>query len=691
MRALIINFLVTTSALVGGCTVQHDQPNLAGQDLHVTVVHTADLHSRFFPYYFAPGAIDKGLGLVPKPGQNFAVVGGIGRVSTVVKCIRGFISGPPCDSLESLIGPPAARSLHIDSGDIFEGAPVFNQFQGQVEMRSMSALGVTAMALGNHEFDKGSLNFAEQYHAFGSFPIMAANYSFEGATDPSYNPSDPSLPKLGDFVHPFTIANVGGLKIGIIGLGNLSSIEGIIQGGNSLGVRPLEATQAIANAVAALRSNVDLVMVASHLGLDEDEGVAAGAAEAEDQNAALAIQGVDLIFGGHLHIVLDPPKDLPHLDPVDGHVAGHTVLCHSGAFAKYVGRLDLVVHVANPLLPGDKTGVKSYTYRVIPINDAIPSDPAMDQMLEPYLLRMNEALDLAQTYAVVPCPNLNAGNCPKTQRNDPNGGDSQLGNLVAQSMRVRSDVEADYAVTNSLGIRDDFESGVLNLEEMYNVFPFDNFVTTMYLSGNETQEMFDAVAARSAERGCRTQAQVAGIYMDLVCNSDGSDVDCNQRLGKGQACAKNITIGDNCRKPDGTMRNDLQCRPLDPAGEYRVAVNDYIATGGSGFFVLQRNTSKFNTGISLRDALIDYIRTIPNRCTDPTQYTNIVGVTCKDKQQEVFDCTPNCGTNDAAFNKCVTEGLQPAHYDYRKITCLGQDVQAHDGRIQAYPDAQRKM
>src|SRR5437868_7210774 len=97
-------------ALAGACTYGTPAPDLAGQDLHLTVVHTADLHSRFFPYYFAPGQIDKGLGLVPKAGQSFAVVGGIGRVSTVIKCIRGFITGAPCDALEPRIGPPAARS-----------------------------------------------------------------------------------------------------------------------------------------------------------------------------------------------------------------------------------------------------------------------------------------------------------------------------------------------------------------------------------------------------------------------------------------------------------------------------------------------------------------------------------------------------------------------------------------------------
>src|SRR5690348_3220920 len=127
---------------------------------------------------------------------------------------------------------------------------------------------------------------------------------------------------------------------------------------------------------------------------------------------------------------------------------------------------------------------------------------------------------------------------------DPDGGDSQLGNLVATSMRLRKRVEADFALTNSLGIRADFESGPLNLEQMYNVFPFDNTITTMFLSGNETQQMLDFVAARSSERGCRSQAQVSGIYFDLVCSND--DPDCNARqdaqgLPHGP-CAKNIYI-----------------------------------------------------------------------------------------------------------------------------------------------------
>ncbi len=664
------------AAVRAGCTVQHPEPNLAGQDVHVTFVHTADLHSRFYPYYFAPGQVDKGLGLLPKSGQDFAVVGGIGRVSTVVKCIRGIYAGGVCDTLVDKIGEPAERSVHVDSGDIWEGAPVFNTFNGEVEMRAMSQIGLTAMALGNHEFDKGSVNLEEQYQKFGDWPIMAANYQFS-------DPTDPTQPKLQDVIGDYTIVNVDGLKIGIIGLGNLSSLEGIITGGNSLGVRPIDSTQAILQEVQVVRPQVDMLTIISHLGLDEDEGVAAGDAEATDQNTAVAVDGVDVIFGGHLHIVLDPPKDLPHISTTDGSVTGHTVLCHSGAFAKYVGRLDIVMHIADPTVAGDKSTVKAYTYRIIPIDDSIPSDPAMDNLLEPYQLEMNEALNLTQVYANVPCSVNDAGNCPKTQRTDPNGGDSQLGNLVATSMQLHHGVEAEYAVTNSLGIRADFESGPLNLEEMYNVFPFDNFITTVFLSGNETQEMFDDVAARSSERGCVTQAQVAGIYMDVVCVSN--DPVCNARQdAAGQPhgpCAKNIYIGNACRGADGTF-NNTTCKPLNPFEEYLVAVNDYIANGGSGFDVLQRNTTKFNTGISLRDSLTDYIRGLNNRCTDASLYTNVIGVHCKDAQSETYDCTSQC--MGSALAGCAAKGMVPTTYDYTSVPCLGADVQAHDGRLQMF-------
>src|SRR5690242_2706241 len=98
-NAMRSTILFLSSLALSGCIIDQQVPDLRGQDVHLTIVHTADLHSRFFPYYFAPGQIDKNLGLEPKAGGDTAVVGGITRVGTVVKCIRGFVSGPQCKGI----------------------------------------------------------------------------------------------------------------------------------------------------------------------------------------------------------------------------------------------------------------------------------------------------------------------------------------------------------------------------------------------------------------------------------------------------------------------------------------------------------------------------------------------------------------------------------------------------------------
>jgi len=247
-------------------------------------------------------------------------------------------------------------------------------------------------------------------------------------------------------------------------------------------------------------------------------------------------------------------------------------------------------------------------------------------------------------------------------------------------MRLRKRVEADFALTNSLGIRADFESGPLNLEEMYNVFPFDNTITTMELSGDETQQMLDFIAARSAERGCRTQAQVSGITFDMVCKGDCPNLDPTSNF-KATACAKNVYIGENCRNgnPDGPV-DPTKCAPLSLSGLYRVAVNDYIAGGGSGFIVLKRNTSQQNTGISLRDALTVYLNKQPGTCGGMST-ADIIDTT---------DATPDCKNDDECpSKKCTNTGpgtpgkctQRTVKARYGDISCLDETIEAHDGRI----------
>ncbi len=592
------------------CTVTRESPDLVGQDVRVTLIHTSDIHSRLFPFNFEPNRFEREDGF----DTENAPFGGAARMATVIDDVRSR----------------APRSLWLDSGDIFQGAPVFNMFSGEAEMRTLSYMGIDGAVIGNHEFDLGSENLFHQIDNWAEFSLLAANYEFE-------DPPNPSERFLSDVVPPYTIFDLDGVTFGVIGMGNWSSMTGIFEGGNSLGIRPREDRQVVREYVSLLRSQVDVVVLLSHLGLSEDEGLAAY--EAADPNEELPLEGVDLILGGHLHIVLTPPKVLPS----DQH-GNQTILAHSGAFSKYVGKLDVVVRVGEDNAdPSERSRIVAHSYEHIPIDSQIRPHAGVTDLLLPYAQEMHEAIDLEGVFAYVDRPEGQG-----IVRNDPSGGDSQLGNMVARAMQERSGIEAEFSLTNTLGIRADFQRGALNLEEMFNVFPFENSITVMYLSGSEVQETLDYVARRSSGRGCRTQVQVSGLWFDMVCDSsDCPDGD--------TACARNIYLGDDCRggNPSGPI-DDSRCAPLEREGLYRVAVNDYIADGGSGFDVLQRNSSKQYTDVSLRDALIDFLRGQP-ACGE--------GVVDVDDPEE-----------------------RPVRELHGEVACLDGSIEPHDGRIRPVVD-----
>src|SRR5262249_24837706 len=120
----VMRYRLLLMTLAAACTTQRDAPNLVGQDVRVTVIHTADIHSRLFPYRFVPNRTDQDFGLNP----DEAPFGGIGRIGYIVKQERAR----------------AARSIWLDSGDSFQGAPVFNVYKGEVEYRALSELGLDA-------------------------------------------------------------------------------------------------------------------------------------------------------------------------------------------------------------------------------------------------------------------------------------------------------------------------------------------------------------------------------------------------------------------------------------------------------------------------------------------------------------------------------------------------------------------
>jgi 5'-nucleotidase len=100
----------------------------------------------------------------------------------------------------------------------------------------------------------------------------------------------------------------------------------------------------------------------------------------------------------------------------------------------------------------------------------------------------------------------------------------------------------------------------------------------------------------------------------VPCSSDG---DC---MGKAGAC---VHYGGQCDNSvaQNNGGNGVCSQPLQLKNLYDFATSNYLSTGGSGFRVLQRNTTQIDSKIPQRDAVLDYIRNAPP-CGYNASYNN---------------------------------------------------------------------
>jgi 5'-nucleotidase len=268
----------------------------------VTILHTNDTHSRMEPF--------------PMDGGRNQGMGGVAARAGMIRDIR--------NQVESV--------LLLDAGDIFQGTPYFNYYKGEPEMKAMQMMGYDACTMGNHDFDGGIENFANQL-SHVRFPVVICNYDFTGT---------PMESKY----HPYTIIKKGGLKIGIIGVG--IELKGLVSEDLSNGVKYLDPVAQSAYYAALLKKKgCDMVICLSHLGFDYKNDIQ----KISDLKLAKASTDIDLIIGGHTHTFLNEPVRMTNK-------IGREVLINQVGWGGIkMGRLDYVFSSAFPNKSPKKTEV----------------------------------------------------------------------------------------------------------------------------------------------------------------------------------------------------------------------------------------------------------------------------------------------------------------------------------------------
>jgi 5'-nucleotidase len=408
---------------------------------------------------------------------------------------------------------------------------------------------------------------------------------------------------LADLVQPFVLLDAGGLRVGVIGVGNASSVGLLKARPNAAAVLAEDAAQAVQGALDLLRPVADVVVALTHLGLDADHAL------------VRATSGLDAVLGGHQHIALDEPDwEADCAGSANGTVRDawggerrcvtrRVPIVHSGAYGKFVGRLALELDDAPERLgadydPLDAFEVTAVSFELLPVRADTPDDPGVAELLEPYRPPFADALGLDEVVAFVP---------DLVERYGATGADSPLGNLAAEA--VRAAAGSDLAVIGASSLRHDLPPGLLDLEGLVRVLPFEDPIVSAELPGRTVARAFEHAARSASGRECRSQVHVAGALVRFTCPCAGNA--CAQVFAPETAvvCASDAdcsAFSGACRGRDGEV--GACYAPLDAGATYRVATTEYLAGGGSGLFDPIPVTARTRRDEPLSGAVAELVR-----------------------------------------------------------------------------------
>lgn len=428
----------------------------------VTLLHTSDIHSRLWPYRSRISDFEAGLGL-GEVGE-LAELGGIARLATRLRAARS--RGP---------------ALWLDSGDALEGAPVFRRFGGRAELAALSQLGLGAMALGNHELSLSSEQLSALLKLPRSFPVLSANL----------RPRPGSA--LSGEILTSTLIDLGGLAVGVVAVANPRSPPSLSAPGNSWGLAVLPSAAAVQQALDELSGRARFLVVLSHLGLEQDRELVA------------ATSGIDVLLGGHQHIVTAEPEwaedcGTDELRRTRGCAPRRVPIVHSGAYARWLSRLELALSQDE----GPPFYVELERLELIqePLGERVPLDSAVIEWLQRF------QPDLEPPLAFLPAP---------VSRTGALGGDSPLGDLAADAMLRAS--HADVVLLNTSGLRADLEPGALLPSDLELAFPFEEPWRLTWTTGAVLRRGLVRAARKSAAQRCTSTLQAAGLRLRMDCRA----------------------------------------------------------------------------------------------------------------------------------------------------------------------------
>jgi 5'-nucleotidase len=455
----------------------------------------------------------------------------------------------------------ATHSVFVSAGDLIGATPLLSAlFADEPTIESMSLMGLEVSAVGNHEFDKGVTELKrKQNGGCQTSTSCLALHPFTGAKF-HYLAASTVEKDTGKTIFPaYEIKTFEGISIAFIGLA-LKGTPDIVLPSGVAGVTFKDEAETVNALVPELKAKgVEAIVVLIHEGgfptgdYDECPGISGPIVDIVKK----LDPAVKVVVSGHTHKAYNCA--------IDG-----KLVTSGDKFGTIVTDIDLKI---------DRTSrkiVEAKAHNVIVRTDTYAKDADQTALIAAYEKVAGPLIER-------PVGKIAAS----LTREETPAGESVLGDVVADAQyeltKAADKGGAAFAVTNPGGLRTDLlkkkEDGTVSYGDIFAAQPFGNNLVTLTLTGADIDTMLEQQWLK------QPKPRILQV-------------------------SKNFSYTWDASKPEGERVDiasiTIDGKPIDPAGSYRMTVNNFLADGGDGFKIIKTGRDPL-PGIFDVDALEAYL------------------------------------------------------------------------------------
>ncbi|SMH34308.1 bifunctional UDP-sugar hydrolase/5'-nucleotidase [Maritimibacter sp. HL-12] len=449
--------------------------------------------------------------------------GGYARVKTAVDAARAALEG--------------SNVVLMDAGDQYQGSLMYTTHKGAVEAEMMGRVGYEVMAVGNHEFDDGPEGLLKLIDGV-DFPVISGNVDVSQSNI------------LADKVQNHAVMEIGGERIGVISALATDTAETSSPGPNVIFQDVIDSLKAD---VAALeREGVNKIIALTHIGF------------VHDLEIAEQVPGIDVVVGGHSHTLMSNSVEGAEPYPT---MVGDVPVVQAYAYSKYLGQLTVTFDDAGEVIAAEGEPLL--------LDAAVAEDAEIKARVAELVAPIDEMRKEVVAETAEPIDG---------ERDSCRAMECQMGTLVADAMLERvADQGIQIAIQNGGGLRASIDAGPVTMGEVLTVLPFQNTLSTFYVSG---QTVIDALenGVSQLEEGAGRFPQVAGLKF-----------------------AFDAAAEPGARISDVMVADGMDWKPIDPEASYGLVSNNYVRNGGDGYRMFVDADEVYDFGPDLADVLAEYL------------------------------------------------------------------------------------